>query len=541
MAGGADGGPKRRDESGGQLPQGAHQEPRLATDDSLQRYTVLDLEGASVPLLSLWRRRRVVLCFLRQFGCRFCHQVTAGLRRISPQLEAANVAVLAVGMGTAQQARAFAKATGFSGELYLDPNAQAPETYASFGLPRGEGTLRGGDGHWLPGVLEASRRATAEGFVNAPPEEWTGNTSQVGGVFVLGPGNCCDWSHRSKFAGDHPPLAAVLEAATGRTAGGGAVLYPSTEAWITRLGMQRRFRATLVSPLSTVAARSSAAAAWVGLLPGELALLTAVLAAATFLWLRGRRVLAALVTGAVAAVVALAALWARRLLRNEADSVRLYTPMEVDRLVVQSGTVECDCSFIADTDVTALASTRDRAGSVAGTLAKGGGTAAAETASLGDLGELQRALCYFREFLAKEHPQLGREGPTCPFVPTALRRDSLYLAVPPLPLGRPDRHARGRLTPRPAGLPHTRAGDPPGPRGAGGPDFSGAVRRARAACRAHGGVQGAPPPAHHRCAARAHGSRRRCCSSFRTCRSSRRTTPSTRCRRRSSRSLCAAA
>ena len=37
--------------------------------------------------------------------------------------------------------------------------------------------------------------------------------------------------------------------------------------------------------------------------------------------------------------------------------------------------------------------------------------------------------CYIREFLAKPHPLLGRSGPTCPFVPTALRLDSIYTAV----------------------------------------------------------------------------------------------------------------
>ncbi len=37
--------------------------------------------------------------------------------------------------------------------------------------------------------------------------------------------------------------------------------------------------------------------------------------------------------------------------------------------------------------------------------------------------------CYVREFLAKPNPLLGRQGPTCPFVPSSLKMDLIYLAV----------------------------------------------------------------------------------------------------------------
>merc|ERR1712178_345061 len=38
-------------------------------------------------------------------------------------------------------------------------------------------------------------------------------------------------------------------------------------------------------------------------------------------------------------------------------------------------------------------------------------------------------LCYFRSFLAKPHPSVGRQGPVCPFVPKALQMDSIKLSV----------------------------------------------------------------------------------------------------------------
>ena len=43
------------------------------------------------------------------------------------------------------------------------------------------------------------------------------------------------------------------------------------------------------------------------------------------------------------------------------------------------------------------------------------------------ISSLQAIQCYVRNFLAKPNPNLGRKGPTCPFVPTSLKFDSIYL------------------------------------------------------------------------------------------------------------------
>lgn len=47
----------------------------------------------------------------------------------------------------------------------------------------------------------------------------------------------------------------------------------------------------------------------------------------------------------------------------------------------------------------------------------------------GTTNEYQTTLCYVREFLGKPHPLVGRPGPTCPFVPTALRLNTVYITV----------------------------------------------------------------------------------------------------------------
>jgi hypothetical protein len=36
---------------------------------------------------------------------------------------------------------------------------------------------------------------------------------------------------------------------------------------------------------------------------------------------------------------------------------------------------------------------------------------------------------FVKNFLGKKHPDIGRKGPVCPFVPVSLRKDTLYLSV----------------------------------------------------------------------------------------------------------------
>ena len=59
--------------------------------------------GDTVQLTSLWETRRVVVCFLRHFGCRFCKQMTAQLDRIQGELEKADVTLIAIGIGTVSE------------------------------------------------------------------------------------------------------------------------------------------------------------------------------------------------------------------------------------------------------------------------------------------------------------------------------------------------------------------------------------------------------------------------------------------------------
>ena len=360
-----------------------------------------------------------------------------------------------------------------------------------------------------------------------------GDIKQAGGAFVLGPGNSCDFVHRSAYAGDHPDLRELLAAATGKLPDGQDFTYPSASYWGARLDVNARAGSAATAQLEpgsnppkppnggTASDRGAGAGergaarlyrhAWP---PWSLQLINlsgtaAMIAAASFTiavvkffflndafkalcflflsaatWLLDpwappdvRNTFLDFVVSAITTSAAATSEGSTSSAETKNDLV-LYTPKDIDAMAVSSGVIECDCSFIATTDVTSViaeAAAAARAASVEGrsTSAQsddGGDSdgymteAVARTrtfsvsrsaeappspsdpsgAGLGrepapaaivptvnaeDIREYQEAICYFREFLAKGHADLGRRGPICPFVPKALKQDLLYLSV----------------------------------------------------------------------------------------------------------------
>lgn len=129
------------------------------------------------------------------------------------------------------QAKSFMREFGLDGkaEMFVDPDPAAAAAYDAFRLSAGRETLfpedvRLGVGPLgvRPEVARAAARAAAAGFErDGPPDQADGTWSpalatRVGGVFVLGPGNCCDYAFRSSFAGDHPDLNEVTSRSLAR-------------------------------------------------------------------------------------------------------------------------------------------------------------------------------------------------------------------------------------------------------------------------------------------------------------------------------------
>jgi NAD(P)-dependent dehydrogenase (short-subunit alcohol dehydrogenase family) len=105
-----------------------------------------------------------------------------------------------VGNGARPFAAAFREDYGLDGPLLIDPELRA---YRAAGLRRGRVELLSPR---LPlNALRALRRGSRQGAVQGDP--W-----QLGGVFVIRPGGELTYRYVSREAGDHPPVADILEA-----------------------------------------------------------------------------------------------------------------------------------------------------------------------------------------------------------------------------------------------------------------------------------------------------------------------------------------
>jgi hypothetical protein len=130
----------------------------------------------------------------------FSRQQAAALMDMKGQMDELGVAVVVIGSGTPEQAKAFAGNFNYTGEIFVDQDLR---TYNAFELERGFFKTLG------PSSLMKGIKALGQGFrqgLNA------GDLWQQGGLFVLGPGEKLVFSHVDRFAGDHAEPAAVVQA-----------------------------------------------------------------------------------------------------------------------------------------------------------------------------------------------------------------------------------------------------------------------------------------------------------------------------------------
>ncbi|XP_030493882.2 thioredoxin-like protein AAED1, chloroplastic isoform X3 [Cannabis sativa] len=91
------------------------------TPNLLDRVEVFDLNGNGIPISDLWKDRKAVIAFARHFGCVFCRKRADYLASKKDIFDANGVALILIGPGNIDQAKAFSEQTNFKGEVYADP------------------------------------------------------------------------------------------------------------------------------------------------------------------------------------------------------------------------------------------------------------------------------------------------------------------------------------------------------------------------------------------------------------------------------------
>ncbi|KAM1748629.1 hypothetical protein ACFX12_009596 [Malus domestica] len=178
----------------------------------LETVKVFDLNGNGIPISDLWKDRTAVVAFARHFGCVFCRKRADYLASKKDIMDASGVALVLIGPGSTDQARAFSEQTKFKGEVYADPTHSSYEALRFVSGVTTTFTPKAGlkiielymEGYRQDWKLSFEQDTVARGG-------W-----QQGGIIVAGPGKSnILYIHKDKEAGDDPDIKDILKACCG--------------------------------------------------------------------------------------------------------------------------------------------------------------------------------------------------------------------------------------------------------------------------------------------------------------------------------------
>lgn len=170
---------------------------------------MFDLNGNGVPISDLWKDRKAVVAFARHFGCVFCRKRADLLASQKDRMDASGVALVLIGPGSIDQAKAFSEQTNFKGEVYADPSHLSYEVL---------GFVSGVLSTFTPQAGLKIIQLYMEGYrqdwgLSFQRDTVTRGGWQQGGIIVAGPGKSnISYIHKDKEAGDDPDMEDILNA-----------------------------------------------------------------------------------------------------------------------------------------------------------------------------------------------------------------------------------------------------------------------------------------------------------------------------------------
>jgi peroxiredoxin len=166
-----------------------------------------DTEGRTVRLSGYWTAQPTVLVFLRHFGCTFCREQVAQLRREYARFREAGVEIVCVAQGDPKTGKAFSIFFDLPFPLLVCGDDLA--VYQAYGLERGTLGQLFGLRSWTRGV-----RATLQGHLIG---KLAGDGFQMPGVFIVDRLGTIRYAHRHTDATDNPTPEELLRAVQGLT------------------------------------------------------------------------------------------------------------------------------------------------------------------------------------------------------------------------------------------------------------------------------------------------------------------------------------
>ncbi|KAI0525265.1 hypothetical protein KFK09_004658 [Dendrobium nobile] len=165
--------------------------------------------GKPAFLKDLWDQEEgiAVVALLRHFGCICCWELASELKELIPRFDAAGVKLIAIGIGSPDNARILAQRLPFPLDyLYADPDRKA---YDVLGLYHGLGrTFFNPASTKVFSRFSSIRKAAANYTISATPDDKS-SVLQQGGMLVF-KGKELLYARKDEGTGDHAPLEEVL-------------------------------------------------------------------------------------------------------------------------------------------------------------------------------------------------------------------------------------------------------------------------------------------------------------------------------------------
>ncbi|KAI3839556.1 hypothetical protein MKX03_008502 [Papaver bracteatum] len=171
--------------------------------------SIFTAAGESVMIKDLWDQEEgvAVVALLRHFGCICCWELASTLKESKSRFDIAGVKLVAVGVGTPENARILAERLPFPMDsLYADPDRKA---YDVLGLYYGFGrTFFNRASASVFSRFGALKKVRKNYTIKATPDDRS-SILQQGGIFVF-KGKQLLYARKDKGTGDHAPLEEVL-------------------------------------------------------------------------------------------------------------------------------------------------------------------------------------------------------------------------------------------------------------------------------------------------------------------------------------------
>jgi peroxiredoxin len=176
----------------------------LKFNDLAPDIPVLDTEGKSIQISSLWKKQTLVLAFTRHFGCPQCKEMMDELHHARPELESHGLTLAIVTQGTPELAKAFCAERAPGAICLADPDRHV---YSAYGLGRGTTyqTLI------APNIWKSNKRLKeTKGWKPETPPAGQ-DAFVMSGTFIIGTDGRVRLPYYYEDIADHPPVELLLK------------------------------------------------------------------------------------------------------------------------------------------------------------------------------------------------------------------------------------------------------------------------------------------------------------------------------------------